>query len=109
MASDIISSSPDVMSGTPVFAGTRVPEQSLIDCLEAGDSIGEFLNGFPTVSREQAIAFLEEAKNRMIVAAEWRACSVRRSSGGHPSSPRRVLSNLALPVDGRGPNQVFST
>jgi uncharacterized protein (DUF433 family) len=70
MASDIISTSPDIMSGTPVFAGTRVPVQSLIDCLEAGDSIDEFLDGFPTVSREQVIAFLEEAKNRMIVAGK---------------------------------------
>jgi uncharacterized protein (DUF433 family) len=68
MASDIISSSPDIMSGTPVFAGTRVPVQSLIDCLEAGESIDDFLEGFPTVLREQVIAFLEEAKNRMIVA-----------------------------------------
>jgi uncharacterized protein (DUF433 family) len=70
MASDIISTSPDIMSGTPVFAGTRVPVQSLIDCLEAGDSIHEFLDGFPTVSREQVIAFLQEAKNRMIVAGK---------------------------------------
>jgi uncharacterized protein (DUF433 family) len=70
MASDIISTSPDIMSGAPVFAGTRVPVQSLIDCLEAGDSIDEFLEGFPTVSREQVIAFLEEAKNRMIVAGK---------------------------------------
>ena len=70
MASDIVSTSPDVMSGTPVFAGTRVPVQSLIEYLEAGDSIVDFLEGFPTVSREQVVAFLEEAKNRMIVAGK---------------------------------------
>ena len=70
MASDIVSISPDVLSGTPVFSGTRVPVQSLIDCLEAGESIDDFLDGFPTVSREQVIAFLEEAKNRMIVAGK---------------------------------------
>jgi uncharacterized protein (DUF433 family) len=70
MERDIISTSPDIMSGTPVFAGTRVPVQSLIDCLEAGESIDGFLEGFPTVSREQVIAFLEEAKNRMIVASK---------------------------------------
>ena len=69
MNTSIISSSPDVMSGAPVFAGTRVPVQALIDCLEAGESIDDFLEGFPTVSREQVIAFLEEAKNRMIVAS----------------------------------------
>ena len=58
------------MSGTPVFSGTRVPVQSLIDCLEAGESIDDFLDGFPTVSRDQVIAFLEEAKKRMIVASK---------------------------------------
>lgn len=51
-----------------MFAGTRVPVEALIDCLEGGESIDEFLEGFPTVSREQVLAFLEEAKNRMIVA-----------------------------------------
>ncbi len=69
MDTNIISTSPDIMSGTPVFAGTRMPVQSLIDCLEAGESIDDFLDGFPTVSRDQVIAFLEEAKNRMIVAS----------------------------------------
>jgi uncharacterized protein (DUF433 family) len=69
MDAKIISTSPDVMSGTPVFAGTRVPVQTLIDCLESGDSIDEFLSGFPTVTREQVVAFLEEAKNRMIVSS----------------------------------------
>ena len=62
----IISRSPDVMGGTPVFAGTRVPVQTLLDYVEAGDSINDFLDGFPTVRREQVIGFLEEAKERMI-------------------------------------------
>ena len=57
----IVISSLDVMGGTPVFAGTRVPAQSLLDYLKAGESIDDFLEGFPTVSREQVIAFLEEA------------------------------------------------
>lgn len=65
----IVSISPDVMSGTPVFAGTRVPVQTLIDYLEAGDTIDEFLAGFPTVTREQVIAFLEEGKERVLAAA----------------------------------------
>jgi uncharacterized protein (DUF433 family) len=69
MSTNIISKSPDVMSGTPVFAGTRVPVQSLMDCLEAGDSTDDFLDGFPTVRRDQVIAFLEEAKDRMIMAS----------------------------------------
>lgn len=57
------------MGGTPVFAGTRVPIQTLLDYLEAGESIDEFLKGFPTVKREQLIAFLEEAKARMVATA----------------------------------------
>jgi uncharacterized protein (DUF433 family) len=64
MDTKLITSSPDVLSGAPVFAGTRVPVQTLIDYLEAGETIDEFLEGFPTVSRKQVIAFLEEAKNR---------------------------------------------
>ncbi len=54
----MISRNPDVMGGTPVFSGTRVPVQTLLDYLEAGDSIDEFLEGFPSVSRSQVIAFL---------------------------------------------------
>lgn len=69
MNSKLISSSPDILSGTPVFTGTRVPIQTLLDYLEAGESINDFLEGFPTVSREQVIAFLEEAKNRMILSS----------------------------------------
>ena len=69
MKTAVISSSLDVMGGTPVFAGTRVPVQTLIDYLEGGESIDDFLEGFPTVTREQVIAFLEEVKERMIVAA----------------------------------------
>ena len=65
----IITASPDVMSGTPVFAGTRVPLQTLIDYLEAGESIEDFLAGFPTVRREQVIAFLEAAKAHMLATA----------------------------------------
>ena len=70
MDTSIISTSPDIMSDTPVFAGTRVPVQALIDCLEAGESIVDFLEGFPTVSGDQVIAFLEEAKNRMTCFAK---------------------------------------
>jgi uncharacterized protein (DUF433 family) len=55
----VISRDPDVMGGTPVFAGTRVPVQTLLDYLEAGDSIDEFLAGFPSVTRAQAVEFLE--------------------------------------------------
>ena len=53
---------PEIMHGTPVFRGTRVPVQTLFDYLEGGDSLDEFLEGFPTVSRELALQALEEAK-----------------------------------------------
>lgn len=69
MEQPIISCNPDVMGGTAVFAGTRVPVQTLLDYLAAGDSIDEFLAGFPGVSREQVIRFLEQAKHRMVAAA----------------------------------------
>jgi len=57
---------PDVMGGTPVFCGTRVPVQTLLDYLEGGESIDQFLAGFPSVTPEQVIAFLEEAKDRLV-------------------------------------------
>ena len=55
----VVSCSPDVMGGTAVFYGTRVPVQTLLDYLEAGETIDDFLEGFPSVTREQVIAFLE--------------------------------------------------
>ena len=65
----LIASSPDVLGGTPVFACTRVPAQTLIEYLEGGETIDDFLQGFPTVTRDQVIAFLEEAKTRMLAKA----------------------------------------
>ena len=69
MKRPIISRSPEVMGGAVVFHGTRVPVQTLLDYLEAGESIDDFLEGFPSVTREHVIAFLEEAKTRVIEAA----------------------------------------
>ena len=66
MSQSVICRDPEVMGGTPVFCGTRVPVQTLIEYLEAGDSIDEFLEGFPTVTRAQVIAFLEEAKEKLV-------------------------------------------
>ena len=57
------------MGGTVVFHGTRVPVQTLLDYLKAGESINDFLEGFPSVTREQVIAFLEDAKDRAIEPA----------------------------------------
>jgi uncharacterized protein (DUF433 family) len=69
METSAISCSPDVMGGTPVFSGTRVPVQTLLDYLEDGESIDDFLAGFPSVGREQVIGFLEQAKDRLVAAA----------------------------------------
>lgn len=66
MKRKIISTDPDVMGGTPCFAGTRVPVQTLLDYLEAGDSIDDFLDGFPTVKRQHLIAFLDTATEQMV-------------------------------------------
>jgi uncharacterized protein (DUF433 family) len=68
--SEIVSRDPEVMGGTPVFRGTRVPVQTLRDYLEAGDSIEEFLEGFPTVSREAVMAFLAEATRRLVAVSK---------------------------------------
>lgn len=59
---------PEIMSGTPCFAGTRVPARTLIDYLEGGDSLADFLEDFPTVSREQTVALLEEASESLALA-----------------------------------------
>ena len=59
MDQSVVSTSSDIMSGTPVFPGTRVPVQTLLDYLEAGGTIDDFLAGFPSVSREKVVAFLE--------------------------------------------------
>lgn len=67
--SSVIKIDPEIMSGAPCFGGTRVPIQNLMDYLEGGDSIEDFLDGFPSVSREQVIAFLEEAKESVLAAA----------------------------------------
>lgn len=62
----LITRDPEILGGEPVFTGTRVPVESLFDHLEAGDSIEDFLQGFPSVKREQVLALLEESKARAI-------------------------------------------
>jgi uncharacterized protein (DUF433 family) len=61
-----VHSHPEIMSGTPVFIGTRVPVQALLDYLEEGDTIDSFLDSFPTVTRDQAIGFLEQATQALL-------------------------------------------
>ena len=64
-----VHSDPEVMSGTPVFTGTRVPFRTLLDYLEAGQPLSEFLEDFPTVAQERAVAALEEAKEALLARA----------------------------------------
>ncbi|MPZ39259.1 MAG: DUF433 domain-containing protein [Rhizobiales bacterium] len=66
MIHPVVSRDPEVMGGTPVFSGTRVPAQTLLDYLEAGDSIDQFLEGFPSVTSDQVIAFLSRRKDRLV-------------------------------------------
>jgi uncharacterized protein (DUF433 family) len=62
----IVHSDPNILGGTPVFVGSRVPVQALLDYLEGGDTIEEFLDDYPTVTREQTVAFLEEAGRALL-------------------------------------------
>ena len=62
-------SDPKILGGEPVFLGTRVPVQSLFEHLQAGDSIDDFLEGFPSVKREQVIALLNESKRKVLAPA----------------------------------------
>jgi uncharacterized protein (DUF433 family) len=66
MPTDLVTSSPDVLGGVPVFAGTRVPVRVLLDHLEGGETLDEFLRGYPSVTRQQAIDFLEQAAERLL-------------------------------------------
>jgi uncharacterized protein (DUF433 family) len=71
--SSVVSQDPEILGGEPVFIGTRVPVKSLFDHLQAVDSIGQFLEGFPSVKREQVIALLEEAREpRLNLKHTWR-------------------------------------
>jgi len=65
-SSDIVVKDPDILGGTPVFRGTRVPFQALLDYLEGGQNLNEFLDDFPTVSKETAVAALEHAKTLLV-------------------------------------------
>ncbi len=63
---EVFQSDPEIMGGTPVFTGTRVPVQNFVDYLEGGESIDDFLEGFPTVKRTQLVAFIEAAKEKLL-------------------------------------------
>ena len=65
----VVHSDPEILGGTPVFVGTRVPVQSLFDYLEGGETLDEFLRQFPSVHREQAIAALEIARDAVLTCA----------------------------------------
>lgn len=68
-AEELIHTDPEILGGTPVFSGTRVPIRSLFDHLEGGDSIDDFLEGFPSVQRDQVVALLEISQQRVLEPA----------------------------------------
>ncbi|MCY4426317.1 MAG: DUF433 domain-containing protein [Halieaceae bacterium] len=79
MTDTLIDRNPDILGGTPVFAGTRVPVRILMEHLEAGDRIDEFLEDYPTVSRDQAVELLERATAMLVDNAPSRtSVTVRR-------------------------------
>ena len=67
--SSVVAIDPEIMSGTPCFAGTRVPARALMDYLGAGKALDEFFEDFPSVSRKQAVTFIEEAGELMLAVA----------------------------------------
>ena len=67
---DIVHSDPEILGGTPVFAGTRVPVQTLLVYLESSESLDDFLDNFPTVSKAHAVAFLEEGARALLAQIE---------------------------------------
>jgi uncharacterized protein (DUF433 family) len=69
MNESVVVQDPEILSGTPVFAGTRVPVRNLLDYLEGGYTLDEFLDDFPGVSKAQVVAFLEQASAKLLVAA----------------------------------------
>jgi uncharacterized protein (DUF433 family) len=81
----IIHSDPEILGGTPVFVGTRVPFQALLDYIEGGHALGDFLEDFPSVTRDQAVAALEQAKELLVAPllplAPLRGERVPRSGG----------------------------
>ncbi|MBI2682852.1 MAG: DUF433 domain-containing protein [Acidobacteriales bacterium] len=69
MHSAVVTHSPEIMGGTPVFAGTRVPVQTFLECLAGGDSLNDFLIAYPSVKREQLVAFLMEIEHQLTAKA----------------------------------------
>jgi uncharacterized protein (DUF433 family) len=69
MSESVVAQNPEILGGTPVFMGTRVPVRNLLDYLEGGYTLDEFLDDFPGVTKAQAVAFLEQASARLLVAA----------------------------------------
>ncbi len=93
----VIHSDPEIMGGTPVFAGTRVPLQNLIDTLEGGESIGEFLEGFPSVSRAQVIAVIEAGRLKMLVLPPFSSRLPDSFSTSRPRPSERLTKRKIQP------------
>ena len=94
MESKAIRSDPDILGGTPVFVGTRVPVQNLFDYLEAGDSLDQFLTQFPSVRREQAVAALKLA--RKAVLSGGTPVTAAAGYGNYTEERRELFGDLTL-------------
>ncbi len=117
MKQPVVSRSLHVMGGTAVFHGTRVPVQTLLDHLEAGETIDDFLEGFPSVTRRQVIAFLQEAKDRVTEAAipgdstkgrtgaDLIAAMQKGRRLGLKLKPSRIFRSRRPPIDFSGPRR----
>jgi len=90
---DMVVKDPEILGGTPVFRGTRVPFQNLIDYLEGGETLDEFLDDFPTVTREAAIAALDQAKALLVESLDEDSYRLMRASKTQASSERPHMSN----------------
>jgi uncharacterized protein (DUF433 family) len=104
----VIHSDPEIMGGTPVFVGTRVPLATLLDYLEGGQPLSEFLEDFPTVTREQAVAALEQAKEALLARARpaWTTSAL---GGTRRSCSRDRLTPMAGPLKMRSNLQPMSS
>ena len=96
----VIHSDPEIMGGTPVFVGTRVPLATLLDYLEAGQPLSEFLEDFPTVTREQAVAALEQPRRRSspvhVLLDEQMPGRLKREVAGRTTDDRILRPNRAF-------------
>jgi uncharacterized protein (DUF433 family) len=96
---DVIVKDPDILGGTPVFRGTRVPLQALFDSIEGGETLEEFLEGFPSVSREMAVAALEQARELLSKVVALTQQNAASPTGASPTGfPLRHMQAILMTI-----------